>query len=59
MIRLWLPWMCNYSQQINKIIQPFKEIFHFIILDNVGHARACLTKPNKYYMTLSKAFMDI
>ena len=23
---------------------------HFVILKKVRHARACLTKPNKYYM---------
>ena len=55
MITLQLLWICIYTQQINKITQPFPEILLFrfyvqVILDvleNLEHARACLTKPSK------------
>ena len=44
MIKLQLPRMCNYMQQINKITQPFLEI---LVLYCFGECWACLGMPDQ------------
>ena len=59
MITLQLPWLCNYMQQIIKIIQPFPEILAYCYF---GKHLVCPSMPGhtKHVLhDLTAAFMDI
>ena len=59
MITLQLPWMPNYMQQINKIAQPFPEIFAICYFGEQWACPGMSDKTQQALHDLTKASMDI